>query len=104
MKAYAQAAEALPAGDWQQGVEVELPAGATVGDLRARLGLRPQAVQVVLVNGVAARPSTPLKDGDRVAVFPLVGGGRAPSRTLQAGRRPPARRLPPYRMASTPPR
>lgn len=49
--------------------------GLTVAGLVAALGLDPEAVKVAFVNGQHATPETPLRDGDRVGLFPAVGGG-----------------------------
>ncbi len=60
---------------------LDLPDGATVADLRARLaGIHPALAEalpaaVVAVNREFARPEVGLKDGDEVAVFPPVSGG-----------------------------
>ena len=56
-----------------------LPAGATVGDLSARLydsypGLRDLRLRYA-VNAAYAGPETELHDGDEVACIPPVGGG-----------------------------
>lgn len=54
---------------------VELPEGATVGELIARLDLPAEQVKVVFVNGIARETDHPLADGDEVGIFPPVGGG-----------------------------
>ena len=54
---------------------VELPPGATVGDLLRELGLPEQEVKVVFVNALHREPDHPLADGDQVGIFPPVGGG-----------------------------
>ncbi len=51
------------------------PEGATVGDAIAAIGVPPEEAAVVFVNSRHAEPSTPLADGDILAVFPPVGGG-----------------------------
>ncbi len=64
---------------------LDLPEGATVADLRARLSEnRPALAQalpaaVVAVNRQFAKPEVALKDGDEVAVFPPVSGGAGPT-------------------------
>lgn len=58
-----------------EGIEVELPDGATVGHLINHLGLPPDHVRVVFINGIARDESHPLSDGDEVGMFPPVGGG-----------------------------
>ena len=61
-------------------LEIELPGGATAGDLverlRARDGLdRLPAEPALAVNQVYASLGTPLSDGDEVALLPPVAGG-----------------------------
>lgn len=58
-----------------EGIDLELPEGATVGQLVQRLGLPSDHVRVVFVNGIARDDSHPLADGDEIGVFPPVGGG-----------------------------
>ncbi|MFZ5924411.1 MAG: MoaD/ThiS family protein [Bacillota bacterium] len=74
---------------------VELPGGATVADLLCRLGVSGRTQEasaarpspdvpsspdltgsslLVLVNGLQARGDTSLKPGDRVSIFPPLGG------------------------------
>ncbi len=49
--------------------------GETVGELADRLGIPREEIKIVFVNGQAAALDRPLADGDRVGVFPPVGGG-----------------------------
>ena len=55
----------------------ELPAspGMTVRGVLAEEGLAEQAVHIVMVNGHRATFGTELRDGDRLGLFPPVGGG-----------------------------
>jgi len=63
------------------GVEVALPPGASVGDLRKQLRLEVPALAesglpaLVAVNGEFADDARTLRPGDRVALFPPVSGG-----------------------------
>lgn len=59
--------------------EIDVPEPGTVEALQGVLGLPPR-VCVVVVNGAAAEPGTPLADGDRVQVFPPMAGGERASR------------------------
>jgi len=52
-----------------------LEPGETVERLIARLGIPVDEVAVVFVNGRHAPRETVLADGDRVGLFPAVGGG-----------------------------
>lgn len=49
--------------------------GETVADLISRLGIAQKDVAVLFVNGVHAQPEQTLAHGDRVGLFPAVGGG-----------------------------
>jgi MoaE-MoaD fusion protein len=75
--AFATAAEALGGGER----EVDLAAGATVGDLRSTLeGAHPALVPLwprlaVAVDGRLAPPEAPLAEGAEVALLPPVSGG-----------------------------
>ncbi|HAZ27455.1 TPA: molybdopterin synthase sulfur carrier subunit [Candidatus Acetothermia bacterium] len=54
---------------------VAVPAGTTVGDLLTKLGILPEVVRLVFVNGAARPLDWELRDGDRVGIFPPIGGG-----------------------------
>ncbi len=49
--------------------------GAKVSDLLATLGIPPGEAFVIMVNGRRQELEWPLEDGDRVGIFPPVGGG-----------------------------
>jgi len=49
--------------------------GETLESLLKRLGLQVKDVKLFFVNGKNATLDTLLQDGDRVALFPPVGGG-----------------------------
>jgi molybdopterin converting factor small subunit len=54
----------------------ELAEGTTVQKfLENELGVPPEEVKTVFVNGVSRRFDHALADGDRVGIFPPVGGG-----------------------------
>lgn len=53
----------------------ELPLGTKVIDVLNRLGIKPEEVAILLVNGLDAEPERILKDGDLISLFPPVGGG-----------------------------
>ncbi len=49
--------------------------GVTVGDVVDRLAIPRKQAKLVFVNSVRSDLDTPLKGGERVGVFPPVGGG-----------------------------
>jgi len=55
--------------------EMELPQGALVQDVYARLALAPDADVVALLDGGPANPRTSLKDGSVIELVPMVEGG-----------------------------
>lgn len=59
----------------QPTAEVPHVAGETVDGLIKRLGVNKADVKVVFVNSAHAEDDRVLHDGDRVGVFPAVGGG-----------------------------
>ncbi|MDD2603310.1 MAG: MoaD/ThiS family protein [Desulfobacterales bacterium] len=52
-----------------------LPSGTTVGEVLAGLKVPGDQVKLVFVNGRKAHRQRVLQDGDRLGVFPPVGGG-----------------------------
>ncbi len=49
--------------------------GTTIAELLMELKVPLDFVKIMFVNGVHASGDTVLKDGDRLGVFPPVGGG-----------------------------
>jgi molybdopterin converting factor small subunit len=49
--------------------------GTTIQTLMDRLGVPTDQARLVFVNGVLVEPTQALHDGDRVGIFPPVGGG-----------------------------
>lgn len=49
--------------------------GLSVADVVGELGLDPADIHIVMVNGIHAALDTELEEGDRVGLFPPVGGG-----------------------------
>lgn len=54
---------------------VAAPAGTTAGGLLYRLGVSVNVVRLVFVNGRSRPLDHVLADGDRVGIFPPIGGG-----------------------------
>ncbi|PKQ38545.1 MAG: molybdopterin synthase sulfur carrier subunit [Actinobacteria bacterium HGW-Actinobacteria-1] len=53
---------------------LEFPEGFTISQVISALAL-PDEPRVIFVNGRHAEESTVLREGDRLAIFPPVGGG-----------------------------
>jgi len=58
-----------------EAMPVELPDGATIGQLIEHLSVPANEVKVVFVNGIVQQEEYALNDGDEVGIFPPVGGG-----------------------------
>lgn len=61
--------------DSLNGLEVDFEPQQSVSDLMRRLGIPEDKVKVIMVNGRHASPDRIMADGDRLAIFPAVGGG-----------------------------
>ena len=60
-------------GDSQQ--MLKLRAGTSVSDVVERLAIPEMEIHLVFVNGRVASLDKVLQDGDRLALFPPIGGG-----------------------------
>ncbi len=56
-------------------VTLESGAGKTIAQVLSELGVEPDLVAMILVNGRQAPSGTLLADGDVVKLIPFVGGG-----------------------------
>jgi len=54
---------------------IGLNQGVTVRELLHLLKIPEQEAFVTLVNGTAVSKTTKLSDGDRIGIFPAIGGG-----------------------------
>ncbi len=54
---------------------VQLPAGSTVNDLVAKLGVPEQLARLVFVDHVRTEGASRLNDGAMVDIFPPIAGG-----------------------------
>ncbi len=64
-----------PAYNPYMGLSLEVPTGAPVSQVINRLGLPPEEVTLIMVNGVRREPDFPLQGGERLGLFPPIGGG-----------------------------
>ena len=68
----------VPAYTPETGLNADLAAcgsPCTAETLALHLGLPLEEIRIVMINGRQEELSCPLRDGDRVAYFPAVGGG-----------------------------
>lgn len=73
---YASLRKYLPEAKLGEGVPVRVGDASTVDELlEGELGIPSKEVKIVFVNAVSRKGNHVLSDGDRVAVFPPVGGG-----------------------------
>ncbi|WP_419788136.1 MoaD/ThiS family protein [Pseudodesulfovibrio sp.] len=49
--------------------------GETVASLLEKIGIPAEEVAIIFINSVRSFAESPVKDGDRVGLFPAVGGG-----------------------------
>jgi molybdopterin converting factor small subunit len=76
VRLYATLKEYHPEGKVGEALIRELAEGTTVQKfLENELGVPPDEVKTVFVNGIRRRFGHVLADGDRVGIFPPVGGG-----------------------------
>ncbi len=65
----------VPGYDPYRGLTLEAPPGTPVSVLISRLGLPPEEVTLIMVNGLRQQPDFPLEGNERVGLFPPIGGG-----------------------------
>jgi len=56
-------------------IKVDVPEGISVLDLATYLKIDPAEIHLVMVNGIGRGLGEVIKSGDRVGLFPPVGGG-----------------------------
>ena len=52
-----------------------IEAGTTVGEVLAHLEIPKYQIKLIFIDGVKAKLTTILKGGERIGIFPPVGGG-----------------------------
>lgn len=56
-------------------VDLEIEPGQTIEQVLAILGIPAEQARIVFVNNRAAALDDPLEGGERVGIFPAIGGG-----------------------------
>jgi len=71
IKCFATLARFLP----ENAADYPVTPGETVRSLVDKLGIPPEEVTLIFVNSVRTTADATVRDGDRVGLFPPVGGG-----------------------------
>ena len=77
VRLFAHLAKYLPPDADGDGAILDVPAGTTVGDVAARLGIPDDLSALAVINGLDAEPERVLADGDVLTMFPPLAGGRS---------------------------
>ena len=72
---YASLAKDLPKDAENKNCICEISEGTIISDVIRRMNIPDPSVKLIFLNGRHADRTTPLKDGDRIGLFPPVGGG-----------------------------
>lgn len=56
-------------------IQVDIADGATVEDIVKKIGIDPAEIHLVMINGAGCELEKVVNEGDRVGLFPPVGGG-----------------------------
>ena len=79
LKLYASLGTFLPPGSARNAIELDVPEGASIGEVLAQQNVPRENCHLILVNGTFTPPtnagSKQLTEGDTVAVWPPVAGG-----------------------------
>lgn len=66
----------LPAGSQDNTAVIDVPEGATVADVIARLGIPDKHAGMLVSGDDYLEPTTLLRDGQELSIFPPLAGGR----------------------------
>ena len=75
VKLYASLRKYHPSPGSSEALSIEFDDKAKLGNLLDKLKLPREEVNVLMVNGKWEKESYLLQDGDRIGLFPLIGGG-----------------------------
>lgn len=75
LRVYATLCRHVPGAVAGGPLDVDLNDGATLADLFGKMAIPEREVKTAFVNGKIRKPDWLLEEGDRVGIFPPVGGG-----------------------------
>ena len=64
-----------PDSDSKLAQRIEIQENSTIGSLIEFLGIPPDTVKMVFINGVHARDDDTIHERDRIGIFPPIAGG-----------------------------
>jgi sulfur carrier protein len=73
---YATLSRCLPPGAENRRAVIDVGDSATAREIMTQLGIPQDSPNILLVNGKQAHLHTVLKDGETLAIFPPLAGGR----------------------------
>ena len=80
LKLFAMLSDRLPAGTEDHTLELEVHEGATAREVEEQLGIPPELAALALLDGVhltrREQAERPLREGETLAIFPPIAGGR----------------------------
>lgn len=65
----------VPGYDPESGLGLDIPEGESVAGVAHRLNMPLEEIKIIMINGRQYGADHTLRDGDRLALFPAVGGG-----------------------------
>jgi len=83
LKLYGNLRHLSPGGKAGTPMQIELPDGANLQDLVDHLKIPPEETKVAFVNGIVQEWTYKLIPGDKVGIFPPVGGGSGDEVTVE---------------------
>jgi len=75
VRLFASLARFMPDKSIKKPYAMDVQEGATIADVFQSLDVPEESVKLIFLNGIHAASSQVLKDGDRLGVFPALGGG-----------------------------
>jgi molybdopterin converting factor small subunit len=75
VKLFASLARFMPDKNIKKPYIIEIQKGTTISDVFKSIGIPEDAVKLIFLNGLHATTDQILKDGDKLGVFPPLGGG-----------------------------
>jgi molybdopterin synthase sulfur carrier subunit len=72
---FASLSKYLPAGSVDKTMVMDASQGTSIKDILNQIGIPRAEIKLVFLNGIHAKDIDKLKDGDRLGLFPPIGGG-----------------------------